>query len=80
MKWLTLGEILLIFVEPAFGKARHSYYYFGKVNVDGCVCVCMRMSVQICPGHNSYIYAWISKLFGTVIVLEKKCHLNYFFR
>ena len=41
MKCLTSGEILLIFVEPAFGKARHSYFYFGKVNVDGCVCVCM---------------------------------------
>ena len=33
----------------------------------------------VCPGHNSYIYAWISKLFGTVVVLEKKkCHFKNF--
>ena len=36
-------------------------------------------SVRICPGHNSYIYAWISNLFDTVVVLEEeKCHLNYY--
>ena len=40
-----------------------------------CVCV----SVEICPGHNSYIYAWISKLFDPVGVLEEeKCHLKHF--
>ena len=43
----------------------------------GCMCVrvcmhaCVRMSVWICPGHNSYIYAWISKLFNIVFVLEE---------
>ena len=31
-----------------------------------CVHACMRMSVQICLGHSSYIYARISKLFNTV--------------
>ena len=36
-------------------------------------------SVRICLGHNSYIYAWISKLFDTVVVLEEeKCHLKLF--
>ena len=44
-----------------------------------CVCVCMHVSVQICPGHNSYIYSWISKLFDTVVVLEEeKCQLKHF--
>ena len=33
-----------------------------------------------CPGHNSYIYAWISKLFYIVVFLEEeKCHLKQFF-
>ena len=33
-----------------------------------------------CVGHNWYIYAWISKEFYTVVVLEKeKCHSNYLF-
>ena len=32
----------------------------------------------ICPSHNSCIYAWISKLFDTVVVLgEEKCHLKH---
>ena len=44
-----------------------------------CLYVCMHVSVQICPGHNSYIYAWISKLFDTVVVLEEeKCQLKHF--
>ena len=39
----------------------------------------VRASVRICPGHNSYMYAWISKLFDTVVVLgEEKCHLKHF--
>ena len=39
----------------------------------------VRASVRICLGHNSYIYAWISKLFDTVVVLGKeKCCLNHF--
>ena len=34
-------------------------------------------SIRICLGHNSYIYAWISKLFDAVVVLEEvKCHLK----
>ena len=38
------------------------------------------MSIRICLGHNSYIHAWISKLFDTVVVLgeEEKCHLKHF--
>ena len=44
-----------------------------------CVHACMRMSIRICLGHNSYIYAWISKLFNTIVVLgEEKCHLKHF--
>ena len=36
-------------------------------------------SVRICPGHNFYMYPWISKLFGAVVVLEEeKCHLKQF--
>ena len=39
---------------------------------------CLRMS-RICLGHNSYIYAWISKLFDTVVVLGvEKSHLKHF--
>ena len=41
-------------------------------------CVRVRVSVRICLGHNSYIYAWISKSFDTVVVLgEEKCHLKH---
>ena len=42
-------------------------------------CARAHASVRICPGHNSYIYAWISKLFDTAVVLEEeKCHLKHF--
>ena len=42
-------------------------------------CARTRASVRICPGQNSYIYAWISNLFDTVVVLEEeKCHLKHF--
>ena len=44
-----------------------------------CMHACLRMSIRICLGYNSYIYAWISKLFYTVFVLgEEKCHLKHF--
>ena len=60
----------MFFVEPACGKARHSCYYFANL----CACMCPDF-----PGHNSYIYAWISKLFNMVVVLEEeKCHLKHF--
>ena len=43
-------------------------------------CARARASVRICPGHNSYIYAWISKLFDTVVVLEEeKCYMKTLF-
>ena len=58
-----------IFFAPASGKARHSCYNFGKVYV----------RVSVCPDCKSNIYAWISNLFGTVVVLEEdKCHLKQF--
>ena len=42
-------------------------------------CARVRGSVRICPGHNTYIYAGISNLFDTVVVLEEeKCHLKHF--
>ena len=42
-------------------------------------CARAHASVWICPGHNSYIYAWISNLFDTVVALEEmKCHLKHF--
>ena len=38
----------------------------------------MRPSIRICPGHNSYIYAWILQLFDIIVVLElEKCHLKH---
>ena len=41
---------------------------------------CVRSSVRIYQGHNSYVYVWISKLFDTVFDLEEeKFHLKYFF-
>ena len=44
-----------------------------------CMHACFCMSIRIYLGHNSYIYAWISKLFNTVVVLgEEKCHLKHF--
>ena len=42
-------------------------------------CASARASVRICPDHNSYMYAWISKLLDTAVVLEEeKCHLKHF--
>ena len=39
----------------------------------------LRLSVRIYPGHDPFIYGWISKLFDTVVVLEEeKCHLKHF--
>ena len=36
-------------------------------------------SARICPDHNLYNNAWISKQFGTVVAFEEeKCHLKYF--
>ena len=40
-----------------------------------CVCACVRN----CPGHNFYIYGWISNLFDTVVLEREKCHLKQFF-
>ena len=58
-----------IFFEPASGQARHSCYNFGKVYV----------RASVCPDCKSYIYAWISNLFVTAVVLEEeKCHLKQF--
>ena len=62
---------IMVFVTPACGKARLSCYYFAKIYVH---------ASSFVRGHNSYIYAWISKLFDTVVVLEEeKCHLKHFF-
>ena len=42
-------------------------------------CISVRACVRIRTGHNSYFYGWISKLFDTVVVLEKKkYHLKHF--
>ena len=63
--------VSIVFVEPACGLARHSCYNFSSVNV--------RASVRICPDHNLYNNAWISKQIGTVVALEEeKCHLKNF--
>ena len=46
-----------------------------------CMCVhqCIHASVRICPDHNLYNNACISKEFGTVVALEEeKCHLKHF--
>ena len=37
-----------------------------------CMHACLRTSVRICLGHDSYRYAWISKLFNTVFVFEEE--------
>ena len=40
---------------------------------------CISASVRICPDHNLYNNAWISKQFVTVVALaEEKCHLKHF--
>ena len=46
-----------------------------------CVHACIRAYVRpdLSGSYNSYIYAWISKLFNIVFVLEEeKCHLKLF--
>ena len=51
-----------------------------KVGVTGGVNKGQMVIYLACPGHNLYIYAWISKQFCTVVVLkEEKCHLTHFF-
>ena len=50
-----------IFAEPACSE-RDSCYNLSLVYVR-CACI-VRVSFWICPGHNLYICAWISKLFG----------------
>ena len=46
-----------------------------------CIRASVRASVRICPDHNLYNNAWVSKQSGTVVVLEEgKCHLKQFFR
>ena len=45
-------------------------------------CMCVRPCVRpICPDHNLYNNAWISKQFCTVVALEEEmCHLKHLFR
>ena len=67
----------LVFVEPACGE--RSCYTFSSVYVH-CTCVralCICASFRICLGHNLYIYAWISKEFGTVFRDKEKCYLKH---
>ena len=41
-------------------------------------CMCVHPSARICPDHNLYNNAWISKQFGTVVALEEeKCHVKH---
>ena len=43
------------------------------------VCACVHESVRICPDHNVYNNACISKQFGTGVALEEeKCHLKHY--
>ena len=42
-----------------------------------CVGMCVRASARICLGHNSCIYALISKLFDISVFLEEE---NYHFK
>ena len=47
-----------------------------------CICMhpCILASIQICPDHNLYNNAWISKQFDIFVALEEeKCHLKHFF-
>ena len=45
------------------------------------VCACISASIRICPDHNLYNNARISKQFGTVVALEEeKCPLKHFLR
>ena len=67
--WETFTLLLFHFVKPACSERDIAVTILLKCM---CVLVCMRVSVRICLGHNSYIYAWISKLFDTVIVLEEE--------
>ena len=69
---------MIIFLSSSLaGKQDHSCYNFCSVYVRASV----RPSVRICPDHNLYNNAWISKQFGTVVALEEeKCHLKHFLR
>ena len=53
----------------------------GKRGIVVTISVHVRASIRICPDHNVYNNAWISKQFGSVVALEEeKCHLKHFFR
>ena len=69
----TIYSLLMVLVEPLAGKRDIIVTIFVW-----CMCVCM-WSVQICPNHNLYSNAWISKQHGTVVSLEEECHLKHFY-
>ena len=47
--------------------------------VCACIIASVCASIRICPDHNLYNNAWISKQCGTVVTLEEeKCYLKFF--
>ena len=71
---LALGKLKLPLVaflwSPLVGKRDIVVTIFVR-------CMCVHPSARICPDHNLYNNAWISKQFGTVVALEEKCHLKH---
>ena len=68
LKHITVDTFLL---SPLVGKRDIVVTIFVPcMCVRPCVSASVRASVWICPHHNLYNNAWISKQFGTVVALE----------
>ena len=74
IKARALGSKVYLYFMKKGRQVRH------RIPRNSCCSVYVRVSVRICPDHNLYNNAWISKQFGTVVALEEeKCQLKPFF-
>ena len=69
-----------VLVKPAYGVCYIVIITMApSASVCACAHSCTRLSVQICPDHNDYIYAWISKSYRTIVFLMSRCFILRFY-
>ena len=74
IKFKQRGIAVSFNVEPACGER-------DIVVTTSVQCMCVHASVRICPGHNLYIYAWISNIiWHSSSPEEQERHMNHFLR